>query len=344
MQRTGPQRRANWMEAYDVQMNLADWYLTPPGLAWLKGSAAHNLSALEHTDTKQLLAQLYQSERFRLSTCDPIFVSEEMCDLVEHAADSFEPEPLLVTDVMTTRGFMYFERPFTIPDRFEDPLDLAAVSWTRLFTTPNAEVAAKAEALMRGGWDGTAEELDQALERMPEVEVNGLAVTLYCRKEDAIAKGAKLGPSTPAIVTLHLTPWYFGMTFDGNEVTDQGEPSGAGWWWRTVQTCLRLSQQRVAVKHMQRLDRAGRRDAKKRWLGPDPMVVAVRLRREASQNSEPTGESANYSHRFIVGGHWRMQPYRSEGIVRQIWINSYIKGDEELPLIIKPKRVYTWDR
>jgi hypothetical protein len=73
--------------------------------------------------------------------------------------------------------------------------------------------------------------------------------------------------------------------------------------------------------------------------------VIVRLRREAGD--EPPGEEngeANYSHRFIVSGHWRNQWYPSEKLHRQIWISPYVKGPEDKPLIVRPRRVFQWQR
>ncbi len=74
-------------------------------------------------------------------------------------------------------------------------------------------------------------------------------------------------------------------------------------------------------------------------------VVVVRLRREKGDTpADHEPEPANYSHRFIRRGHWRNQPYPSEGTHRQIWINPTIVGDEQLPLILKPRRAFEWDR
>jgi hypothetical protein len=73
-------------------------------------------------------------------------------------------------------------------------------------------------------------------------------------------------------------------------------------------------------------------------------VVVVKLRREQGERHEPTGEEGNYSHRWIVGGHWRNQWYATESIHRQIWISPYVKGPEDRPLIVRPRRVFQWER
>jgi hypothetical protein len=164
-------------------------------------------------------------------------------------------------------------------------------------------------------------------------EGQGIAVTVYTHNE---------GPGRTPILPAHLTPWWFGMSFDGNEWDMTGKPTGAEWWWRLTQTTLRLMQQKIAAHHEERPERAARREAQ-RLRFPAQTVKVVRLRRESSEYTGPPSESANYSHRFIVGGHWRWQPY-GDGIRRQIWIGDYVKGPEDKPLIIKPRRAFTWDR
>jgi hypothetical protein len=42
-----------------------------------------------------------------------------------------------------------------------------------------------------------------------------------------------------------------------------------------------------------------------------------------------------WSHRWVVRGHWREQWYPSEGVHRLIWIEAFVKGPEDRPLIIK---------
>jgi len=41
---------------------------------------------------------------------------------------------------------------------------------------------------------------------------------------------------------------------------------------------------------------------------------------------------------------WHDQWYPSEQIHRQIWISPYVKGPEDKPLIVRPRRVYQWER
>lgn len=351
MSTKAPHKRASWHDAFDAQMALWRWYRGPYGKLYMEDSASVNVQGLQG-QTRALLLQMYGAEKQRLLDCDPIYVSAEMCEVIAAAAPAFEPEPLLETDLLTTRGFLYFAVPFAVSDRFENPTTIAGASWTRIYAADSAEQLAVHQAEMaKQEWWGRMAELEDKMLDEGGIAPGGIALTLYADTTAEMGHSNSHGEEVrelykivPDLVPLHLTPWYFNMTFGGYEWDSIGRPTGAGWWWRIVQSSLRLMQQRIAHKTLKRPERGARREATKLGARPGTEVVVVRLRREAGEKSEPTGESANYSHRFIVSGFWRNQWYPSASIHRQIWINPYIKGDPSLPLIIRPKRVYQWDR
>jgi hypothetical protein len=48
--------------------------------------------------------------------------------------------------------------------------------------------------------------------------------------------------------------------------------------------------------------------------------------------------SREYTHQWIVRGFWRNQPYGPErALRRRVWIDSYVKGPADKPLVIEPK-------
>ena len=85
------------------------------------------------------------------------------------------------------------------------------------------------------------------------------------------------------------------------------------------------------------------RDYRRRWertVTTPPNygdVRVVTLRRSAQAGPAESDElfGREFSHRWIVRGFWRNQWYPSEGVHRLIWIDSYVKGPEDKPLIIK---------
>ena len=359
---SGPHNRPHWHEAFDAQMALWRWYRGSGGQRWMRESYRANMKA-HSEEIRETILGLYDAEMGRLIDCDPVYVSEEMCELVDAARESFAPEPLYETDLITPRGFMWFAKPLLMQDRFDIPVAIRAVSWTRGYAFPTgakedefrATILSEEKFLVHGDRmhaDEMQGYVDEGL-----IVPHGVAITLYADRDHYLnvtqernsnvqtPDWAYAATSTVPVVPFHLTPWHFNESFGGNEVDENGEPTAASQWWTMTQTCFRLMQQRISVKHRNRPDRASRREAKRAGLTHEPEVLVVRLRREASEphpDHEPS--EANYSHRFIVGAHWRMQPYKSEGIVRQIWIAPYVKGNPELPLIIKPRRVFQWER
>ena len=322
--------RASWRDAYDTQLDMVRWIESDNGQLWM--SIKLQLEGAEYEPrTRDMMAGLFKSIPSQLRSGDPYFVSREMCRLVEAAAETFEPEAIYPTDVLSLVGFLYFEQPFQVPDRFDRPVTIKAIGWQPAMANNDLNPD---RVLTRE--DELVEWLE---ERHAKGLIDGLVMTIYSEPNPEHWPAGHMPPLEP----LHITPWWWGMSFEGNEVTEGGTPTGAEWWWKIVQTTFRLMQQHITVRHSERPLRPQRRDAK-RINVPERDVVVVTLRRERSkgQHDEPMSE-AHYDHRFIVGGHWRNQWYPSARTHRQIWIAPYEKGPEGAPLIIKP-RAYAWTR
>ena len=358
-----PHTRPNWHAAFDTQMALYGWYRTELARDWMAESWRMTTDELEHEGTRLMSRELYVNELERLIDCDPIYVSADMCELIAHAKETFEVEPLLESDIITPRAFLFYETPFVVPDRFDNPTEIRAVSWTRIVQAGVTQGKAKsgqiAAALREQGMEveeyeggirvvlgpgqGKSGELEDRLIEAG-AEARGIAVTLYATTKVEKMHGEYRLYEYPPVVPIHLTPWYFDMTFDGNEVDVRGIPTGAIWWWRILQTTMRMMQQKISVKHHQLPDRSARREMQRHGYPQGFETVVVRLRGEESERKDPSGEKANYSHRFMRRGHWRMQPYPKEQVTRQIWIYPTIVGDSDLPLIVKPRRAFQWSR
>mgnify|MGYP003353945736 CR=1 FL=1 len=104
-----------------------------------------------------------------------------------------------------------------------------------------------------------------------------------------------------------------------------------------MQTITEVTGERVSRAVRKRILREGSK------IQQDTVNV-VKLRREYQKDDSKESKSvASYQHRFIVSGHWRNQFYPSIKTNRQIWIDSYIKGDPEKELIFK-KRVFDFSK
>lgn len=83
----------------------------------------------------------------------------------------------------------------------------------------------------------------------------------------------------------------------------------------------------------ERVDRHARKRLIRQGYEGDDTVQVVTLRaRENSRHESGEAGEVNWSHRWIVMGHWRQQWYQSTGRHLPIWIHPFIKGPEEKPL------------
>lgn len=326
--------RASWRDALDTQLEMVRWVESTGGQRWMKLKCLLENQEYEQR-TQALITGLYSIVPDQLRSGVPFFVSRDMCRLVEAASETFQPEPIFPTDVLNLCGFLYYERPFQVPDRFDHPVTIKAISWQPMMGDQDIQPD---RVLTRD--DEFVEWLE---ERHSKGLVDGLALTIYAQPDPEEWSGRAADVMVPPLEPLHVTPWWWGMTFDGNEWTEGGVPTGAAWWWKIVQTTWRLMQQHITVRHPERPWRPQRREAKRMGV-PEHDVVVVRLRREKGDghHDEPMSER-HFSHRFIRHEHWRNQWYPSVQKHRQIWIADTIVGPEDAPLIIKP-RAYNWTR
>jgi hypothetical protein len=72
-------------------------------------------------------------------------------------------------------------------------------------------------------------------------------------------------------------------------------------------------------------------------------VISLRSLRQV-ETCESGNDGREYTHRWIVRGHWRNQPYGKDQALRRItWVPSYIKGPAGKPLRAT-ERVWAWRR
>lgn len=75
-----------------------------------------------------------------------------------------------------------------------------------------------------------------------------------------------------------------------------------------------------------------------RDIPEDGAVVVVKFRRyrKTEYEHDPEGEGVEWSHRWLVRGHWR-QIHDKDGNPRLTWVKAHIKGPDDKPLVLKDK-------
>lgn len=270
---------------------------------------------------------------------DPIYVEPEMQTVWEAAAEAWQPEPLHPTDLITAAGFCLFPRPLVVTDIGGNRLTTRAVLWhPASFDLPDDR-----EVFERTGNEeqhptslmGRDDNMLSVVvtEKGAGWEFNGVLLTLWHHTRDYDDLHPELDRQMPSgLILQHVMPWAYGASYASAD-----DPRSIV---RPVQALWRLMQQTIADVGQERPGGQFR----KRWERarmPEKKVTIVRLRRprrEPGDDHEP--RTVDWSHRWLVGGHWRNQWYPSLSLHRQVWISPYVKGPEDKPLEPKRLRVF----
>ncbi len=104
-----------------------------------------------------------------------------------------------------------------------------------------------------------------------------------------------------------------------------------------------IAQEGIAQRTVEAPDRPARRRAQRAGVDPDTLAVqVVTLRRPRSERTgeheDGEHEHARYSHRWIVDGHWRWQPYGPGRSLRRLtYIAPHVKGPADAPLVVRER-------
>jgi hypothetical protein len=149
-------------------------------------------------------------------------------------------------------------------------------------------------------------------------------------------------PKTGAVAQM------WGEGYDLNEwIGDSMEisPNGVVAW---IMAMWRLMQQTIIDVRSEPVDRGLRKQVRKRRMKhEDVTVIALRKRKHADGE---TGTEIEWSHRWLVRGHWRKQwvgPRDGEvGVDRYqtpVWIHPHVKGPDDAPFLVRD-HVYSLER
>jgi hypothetical protein len=314
---------SGWQDALEAQSELFHYWRSDSGRAFARGFKAD--TERKHPGEHEFLLgthPLADAEASKMLFADPIYVSGEMMTMAEAAVEMFKPEPLYETDLLTNHGFVLLPRPFLTLDIHGKVTAWRAFSWMPA-QARNAET-------------------QEVTERM------GIHLSTYTWKGDLHLDdyGQKWLEDEAGMVIddwslLHVTPWWFDVACPNDEVIVDGKTISTGdSWWKHTQVLFRLMMQHVAIREKRQPPRATRRRLERQAPDfKDRYIVVVKLRRPKSK-AEGESREVEWQHRWLVGGHWRNQWFPSLNRHRQIWINPYVKGPEDKPLVVRKARAF----
>lgn len=242
-----------------------------------------------------------------LRDAETLYMGKEFCSLVDTARHTV-PDDLEFEEswVPCERGFLYLETPFAVPRAPGLPVNVTirAVGWV-----PNA--------------GGTL--FLFALEAIPGTNAQGgFANWSYCtlyNGEPVLARLRRFEEQSKPASSLSEPPYTPGKEMDElHEI-------------RWLYTALHLMSQKLAVTRKERTSPLARsmNRAKGRKINNDIRIVSLRRMEYDRQQEQGEQSDREFHWQWIVTGHWRRQPYR-DGIYKNIFIDAYVKGPQNMPL------------
>jgi hypothetical protein len=254
----------------------------------------------------------------RLAYSELFHITGQMTDLVKVSSTSLPEFTLTPADLPSPFGFIYFADPVQTIDYSLQGGGIApvvAMSW--------------------GPWKGS---------QWPD---GGVWVTTYTDTWATLASGVDQGhivPATAELVRKSMPP----LSIDNEcqipfSVEPIGEdPQGGNELVRIIRSTWLLMGQSISQTEILSPDRALRRRFQRQGKEP-PSVRVISLRRPRRSDGDDDSNGRDYSHQWIVRGHWRQQWYPSVNDHRPVWIAPHIKGPEGAPLL-GGDRVYSLKR
>ncbi len=269
---------------------------------------AHKIYRDPDEQTHQMIEAMLTGLRYS----SPYYWSSQLLPLLIAGSQQLSDSATIVQqDLLAPCGWLWFANPIIHESH---DYDLRALSWVATVLP------------------GTRDK-DFLPTTFNGVDYDGIVVSSF---------GRKLGSGDSGVLTpiCHVN-FAFGSTLKElkGSVTDYFDkeeysvPEEAELYrMRLMIGALLFMQQRILSRSPYLPTRAERRRAQREDhnIG-DLQVVKLRVQDYRQSGAESNGP-VSWNYQWAVRGHWRDQPYPSEGRSRIIWIDQYIKGPEDKPL------------
>jgi len=239
---------------------------------------------------------------------ETLYMNATFCDLVDHARRTV-PDDLQfeASWVPCATGFMWLETPFSIPRQPGIPYEVGirAVGWKPSEVIPGATLF----VVFIDGIPGT-------------ISAGGFSPWSHF----TLREGMPLLETTRRFETDSITALEPGYG-TGKEVDELHEI-------RWVYTALHLMAQPLTKTKEEQTSPLARSMARSRGRKLNSFLKVVSLRRLEydRQHEEERHNGREYHWQWLVRGHWRLQPYKTLGDYKWIFIEAFVKGPHNMPL------------
>lgn len=269
------------------------------------------------------------------------FINDEMQILATAAAESLSDDdaPIEAHHVPSYDGILMFDTPVTFRDIRGAPLRFAAVQWVvvggsvfLMWMTDKYDPLDPVNATMRA---------DASEREYSEMHRYQLSITTQITFGEPLRELLHgVGGVLPPEADVHMRDGAVTVTGmpelpEGFDVLPRRDPMSL-----LMTVIWRLMQQSITSvdDYAGTIPKAVRRESAKK-KGPAAVTV-IQLRHRRLRVEDGEERHVEWSHRWLVRGHWRRQPYKNpDGSTRHemIFIAPFIKGPDGKPLVITEK-------
>jgi hypothetical protein len=319
---------AGWQHALDVQMDQQKWHVSDDGDRWTRYFFESYFDKFR--DLYEEYPLWAEAEAWRtnqnLKEClyrgDTIFVTKDMQHLLLQAAHDLPSDIRFdIRTLITPMGFVLLEETMYGQDAHDKKLGVNAMAWhvVRLATVDDHD---------------------------PDISRDGLIIYFFTPTDDvedeinpgAIAMMHKYNIPVPPLSLCHYYPTADGVQLPKDDIPGSELIVGLLKLFVAMQL---LAQQKIGEPQRMSPPRAARKRAIKWDMHNQRYITLITLRRK-SVKREGDPHPIDWSHRWVVQGHWRRQPDKHGW--HWVYIYEHVKGPEDKPLIIRERRVFNFRR
>lgn len=320
---------------YEDAAFTQDWFLHNINSGGYMARLCDNFQELRHdTFPPGTLRSLTEQTCLR---ADPIYVSNDVMALWDKASETFKPEKLRRSDLVIPSGFAVLPRAKELIDFKGKLVKYRIIAWLPISSSESFSWDDGVEG--QGVWITMLSNLNDVDDYWTEAHIDkGLSGAAM--REAMLAMGQEWTVMHASVLLFNANLFSNSLVDSmGNQIEDKDREQAlkvyaqAQCFWRLMGQLIMTPEPLPRQARRQR-QRAKRIDT----------VKVLHLRRYRHKNDHE-GPGIEYSHRFVVEGHWRRQPYgpRNNPEYRSIWVSPYVKGPEDKPLVVK-KRGIEFDR
>lgn len=317
-----------WELALDIQMDTHKWCMENHGEIFHQ-AMIHSLFTRGnhiphlHEDSPEIKNIVHHLQE-TLWRADTIFVTRDMQHLLMQAAHDL-PDDFVFDfhDLLSPRGFVLFEEPMEGTDLRGGTVMMHGILWEHSPVAASEKHPESTEAIMvymltdpHDFRDSTNEEL---LDVMAQYDI-----------------------PVPPLLLSHIYPHFPWNTVP--EVNDEPGQAIVAGIVRIFVALQLLAQQTIGEPMKLRPPRAQRKRAISWDRDRERYITLITLRRKTVKKDDHVPQTIERTHRWIVRGHWRKQPYKKTGTWAWKYIYEHIRGPEDKPLLISERRVFNFRR